>query len=115
MTTYVGRALEPRAITLEQGWTYRVYMADGKACSFDMTNPRQTWILPPPADRGVPRDARRQDWMLVLDETVELRRGSQLSVQVFEDSGSVWTWMGSTPNRVVRVGEGGLPISMPWR
>lgn len=80
-------------------------MADGTVCSFDMTKPRQAWILPPPAGRGVPTDANRQDWMLVIDEPVRLQRGRQVSVQVFEDSGSTWTWVGSTPNRVVRASE----------
>jgi len=102
-------------IELEAGWTYRVYMADGTVCSFDMTKPRQAWILPPPAGRGVPTDANRQDWMLVIDEPVRLQRGRQVSVQVFEDSGSTWTWVGSTPNRVVRASETELPISTPWQ
>lgn len=104
-----------RRIRLEAGWTYRIHMADGRVCSFDLTSPRQTWILLPRTARGLPTDASRQDWMLVIDETVELQRGRPVTVQIFEDSGSSWTWVGSTPNRVLRASETDLPVSISWR
>lgn len=112
---HVGRARERRTITLEAGWTYRVFMADDKVCSFDLTKPGQAWILPPPVNRGTPTDASRQDWMLVIDDGVELQRGRRLSVHVFEDSGTSWTWIGSTPNRVTRASKSELPVFVPWR
>ena len=104
-----------RTTALEPGWTYRVEMADGTVCSFDLTTPRQVWALPPRAREGVPVEAARQDWMLVIDEAVELQRGQAVTARVLEESGSTWTWTGAPPNRVVRTSTSEPSVTVAWR
>lgn len=101
-------------LTMEYGFTYRLQLTDGQTCTFDLSQPRQIWVCPPPPLIERLRTTRN-DWMLVIDDTVTLRRGHPTTVRVFEEAGSTWTYVSAPPLRIVCISKTSLPTTWDWR
>ena len=109
-----GVSLDAPTLTLEPGFLYRLQLSDGQSCTFDLSQPRQIWVCPPPPPIERLRTSRN-DWMLVIDTFVTLRRGQATTVHVFEEAGSNWTYVSAPPVRVVSTSKTSLPTTWDWR
>src|SRR5688500_4385641 len=109
-----GVSLDASTVTLESGFVYRLQLSDGQSCTFDLSHPRQIWVCPPPPLIECLRTSRN-DWMLVIDDVVTLRRGQATTVHVFEEAGSNWTHVSAPPVRVVCTSKATLPTTWDWR
>lgn len=101
------------SVQLVSGFTYRVTLLGGGECSFDLSRPREIWVCPPPAASPA-MCTSRNDWMLVLDPIVVLRRGRSTAVQVFEEAGSTWTYTSAPARRIVYASESTPPVAVDW-
>lgn len=97
------------SLQLEVGRNYRVTLLGGGQCHFDLSRPREIWVRPPPSPSLW---TTRNDWMLVLDPIVVLRRGQPTAVRVFEEAGSTWTYVSAPPKRITFASKPEFPITV---
>jgi hypothetical protein len=109
-----GVSSDASALTLEPGFLYRLQLSDGQSCAFDLSQPRQIWVYPPPPPIERLRTSRN-DWMLVIDDAVTLRRGQPTTVHVFEEAGSNWTYVSAPPLLIIATSKASLPTTWDWR
>jgi hypothetical protein len=108
-----GHASDAASFTLQPGFQYRVQLTDGDTCRFDLSQPRQIWVCPPPPPVERLRTSRH-DWMLVMEEQVTLRREQPTTVRVFEEAGFIWTYISAPPGRIIATSKSASPVTVEW-